>query len=110
MKLPEQEGFSGCLLTTNGEECHWTGINSFQLFDTKLTDKVLSYEESQGWALQGTYVYKEALAGSRYGYPDFYNKCLEEYNEATNTETVNGVTVKVHSNGHKYYNISNKVL
>ncbi len=108
LKLPEQEGFSGCLLTTNGEECHWTGINSFQLFDTKLTDKVLSYEESQGWALQGTYVYKEALVGSRYGYPDFYNKCLEEYNEATNTETVNGVTVKVHSNGHKYYNISNK--
>ena len=32
----------------------------------------------------------------------------EEYNEATNTETINGVTVKVHSNGHKFYNISNK--
>jgi gas vesicle protein len=108
LKLPEKEGFSGCFLRTNGEECHWAGINSFQLFDTKLTDKVLSYNESQGWALQGTFVYKEALAGTRYGYPDFYNKCLEEYNQATNTETVNGVTVKVHSNGHKYYNISNK--
>jgi hypothetical protein len=69
---------------------------------------VLTYEESKGLALQGTYVYKEALAGSRYGYPDFYAKCLEEYNKATSTETVNGVEVKVHSNGHKFYDIANK--
>ena len=82
--------------------------NSFELFDTKLTDHVLTYEETKGWALQGTYVYKTALAGSRYGYPDFYNKVLEEYNQATTTETVNGVTVKVHSNGHKFYNIADK--
>lgn len=82
--------------------------NSFELFDTKLTDHVLTYEETKGWALQGTYVYKNALAGSRYGYPDFCNKVLEEYNQATTTETVNGVTVKVHSNGHKFYDIANK--
>ena len=82
--------------------------NSFELFDTKLTDHVLTYEETKGWALQGTYVYKSALAGSRYGYPDFYNKVLEEYNQSTTTETVNGVTVKVHSNGHKFYNIADK--
>lgn len=81
-----------------------------QLFDTILKDHVLTYEESKGLALQGTYVYKEAIAGSRYGYPDFYNKCLEEYNEVTNTETVNGVTVKVHSNGHKFYDISDKTV
>ena len=78
------------------------------MFDTILKDHILSYEESKGLALQGTYAYKNAIAGSRYGYPDFYNKCLEEYNEVTNTETVNGVTVKVHSNGHKFYDISDK--
>jgi hypothetical protein len=78
------------------------------MFDTILKDHVLTYEESKGLALQGTYVYKEALAGSRYGYPDFYAKCVEEYNEATGTETVNGVAVKVHSNGHKFYDIADK--
>jgi hypothetical protein len=69
---------------------------------------VLTYEESKGLALQGTYVYKNAVAGSRYGYADFYNKVVEEYNQATNTETVNSVTVKVHSNGHKFYDITKK--
>jgi len=78
------------------------------LFDTILKDHVLTYEESKGLALQGTYVYKEAVAGSRYGYADFYNKCLEEYNEATGTETINGVTVNVNSNGHKFYDIADK--
>lgn len=58
-----------------------------QMFDTILKDHVLTYEESKGLALQGTYVYKEALAGSRYGYPDFYDKCLEEYNNSTNAST-----------------------
>lgn len=81
---------------------------NMQLFDTIFKDHVLTYEETKGLALQGTYVYKEALAGSRYGYPDFYAKCVEEFNEATNTETVNGVTVKVHSNGHKFYDIADK--
>ena len=81
---------------------------SLSMFDTILKDHLLTYEESKGLALQGTYVYKDAIAGSRYGYPDFYAKCLEEYNEATTTETVNGVTVKVHSNGHKFYDIANK--
>ena len=84
-----------------------TGV-SFGLFDTKISDHVLSYEESLGWALQGTYVYRDVVTGERYGYPDFYNKCLEEYTDSTSTETVNGVTVKVNSNGHKYYSISDK--
>lgn len=79
-----------------------------QIFDTVVKDHILTYEESQGLALQGTYVYKDAIAGSRYGYADFYNKVLEEYNEATETETVNEVTVKVNSNGHKFYNIADK--
>lgn len=84
------------------------GGSGFNLFDTKISDHVLEGEAAEGWALQGTYVYKEAIASSCYGYPDFYNKVLEEYNEATNTETVNNVTVKVHANGHKFYNIADK--
>ena len=108
VKLPEQVGNEGKFLMTDGEKEKWVGISTFKLFDIKLSDHVLTYEESKGWALQGTYVYKEALAGSRYGYPDFYAKCLEEFNGATNTETINGVTVKIHSNGHKFYNISDK--
>ena len=85
-----------------------SGGFGYNLFDTILKDHILTYKETKGLALQGTYVYKEALAGSRYGYPDFYNKVVEEFNEATATETVNGVTVKVHSNGHKFYNIADK--
>lgn len=108
LELPSQEGCAGRFLMSDGENESWVGVNSFQLFDTKLSDKVLSYEESKGWALQGSWVYKDAVAGERYGYPDFYNKCLEEYNKTTSTETINGVTIKVHSNGHKFYDIANK--
>lgn len=106
--VPNQDNNAGKVLYTNGENTSWIGINTFELFDTKLSDRVLNYEETKGWALQGTYVYKEAIAGSRYGYPDFYAKCLEEFNEATFTETINGITVKTHSNGHKFYNIADK--
>ncbi len=61
------------------------GGGTLQMFDTILKDHILTYEESKGLALQGTYVYKDAIAGSRYGYPDFYNKVVEE-------KTVNTVT------------------
>jgi len=106
--LPNQENNINQFLMTNGTDLSWQSLNGFSLFDTRVSDYVLEGQESLGWALQGTYVYKEAIAGSRYGYPDFYNKCLEEYQEATSTETVNDVEVKVHSNGHKFYNISDK--
>ena len=106
--LPSQVGCEGKVLMSDGENESWVGINSFQLFDTKMSDKILSYEESKGWALQGTYVYKSALAGSRYGYPDFYNKVIEEFNQATTTETLNGVALRVNANGHKFYNIADK--
>lgn len=56
--------------------------SGFNLFDTKVSDHILEGDEALGWALQGTYVYKEGVAGSRTGYADFYNRCLEEYNEA----------------------------
>ena len=65
------------------EELIKTNTAVKSMFDTKLTDHILTFKESQGWGLQGTYVYKEAITGKRFGYPDFYNKCLEEYNEAT---------------------------
>ena len=58
------------------------------MFDTILKDHVLTYEESKGLALQGTWVYKEAIAGERFGYPDFYAKCLEEYNDLTNSHDI----------------------
>lgn len=54
-----------------------------ELFDIVQKDHILSYEETEGYELLGNYVYKEAIAGSRYGYPDFYNKVVEEYNNAT---------------------------
>lgn len=56
--------------------------SGFNMFDLVTKDYVLSFEESKGFAQLGTYVYKEAVPGSRYGYPDFYNKCIEEYTEA----------------------------
>ena len=108
VRLPEQSEQGGKFLKTDGTSCHWATVNGFNLFDTKISDKILTYEESIGWALQGSYVYKTAIAGIRYGYPDFYAKCLEEYNGATSTETINGVIIKVHSNGHKFYNIADK--
>ena len=54
-----------------------------ELFDIVQKDHILSYEETQGYELLGNYVYKTAIAGSRYGYPDFYNKVIEEYNAST---------------------------
>lgn len=48
------------------------GGSGFNLFDTKISDYVLQGKEANGWALQGTYVTKDK-------YPNFYNKCLEEY-------------------------------
>lgn len=109
--VPSQENCEGMFLRTDGNKTSWCEINTYSFFDTKLSDHVLTYEESKGWALQGTYVYKEALAGSRYGYPDFYAKCLEEKNDAVATEVTLGsstITMYVASNGHQYYDIADK--
>lgn len=72
------------LIKDNAEEI--ASRTSFAMFDTILKDHILTYEESKGLALQGTYVYKNAVAGSRYGYPDFYNKVVEEYQNSSNTK------------------------
>jgi hypothetical protein len=90
-------------INSKGEEEEFKsgGGSSFNLFDTKISDHILEGEEAIGWMLQGSYVNGAV-------YPDFYAKCIAEYNEATETETVNGVTVKVNSNGHKFYDIADK--
>lgn len=89
------------------------GLYKYQLFDIVPKDHVLTYAESNGFALLGTYVYKEAVAGERYGYPDFYNKCLEEYEAGEETDIIytdEGVSFKArkNKNGHIYYDISEK--
>jgi hypothetical protein len=85
--------------------------SSLPLFSTILMDKVLDFSESKGLALQGTYVYSTAVPELRYGYPDFVAKCIEEMNAGVATETTlgdNTVTMYVNSNGHQFYNISDK--
>ncbi len=80
----------------------------FKLFDIIPKDHILTFEEKEGLELLGEYVYKEA-ADERYGYPDFYERCIKEYKEGTsNTSEISGITIKVNSNGHKFYNISDK--
>ncbi len=88
-----------------------SGGGTLNMFDTVLKDHILSFEESKGLALQGTYVYKDAIAGSRYGYPTFYEKCLEEKEAATATETTLGdhtITMYINANGHQFYDIADK--
>ena len=79
------------LIKENAEEI--ASRTSFAMFDTVLKDHVLTYEESKGLALQGTYVYKNAVAGSRYGYADFYNKCLEEFQNSQVTANIPNVNI-----------------
>lgn len=87
------------------------GGAGLQLFDLIEKDHILTYEESKGLALLGSYVYKEAVAGSRYGYPDFYNKAVAEKEAGVATETTlgeNTVTMYVNPNGHIFYDIADK--
>ena len=87
----------------NGNIVKFTASSGHSLFDVVLKDKVLTFEESENFAQLGTYVYKTAVAGSRYGYPTFYEQCLKEYQEAT----ADGIYFK-HANGHVFYDIANK--
>lgn len=59
--------------------------SGLSMFDLVVKDHILSFEESKGLAPQGSYVYKDAVPGSRYGYPDFYNRCVEEFEDDGNT-------------------------
>ena len=97
----------------DGETYRVGGGSGFNLFDTKISDHVLEGEEALGWELQGTYVYKEGVAGSRTGYADFYNKCLAEKELGTATETTlgdNTITMYINGNGHKFYDIADKTV
>lgn len=100
-----------CIEEIGTKTAELTSKMAFQMFDTILKDHMLSYPYDQGFALQGTYVYHDADPGIRYGYPDFYNKCIEEKNQATSSSVTlgsNAVTIWTHSNGHMYYDISEK--
>lgn len=88
-----------------------SGTGGLNLFDLVKKDYILPFEESKGLALLGTYVYKTGVSGTRYGYPDFYNKCVEEKNAGTETEVTLGsstITMYVNANGHQFYNIADK--
>lgn len=87
------------------------GNAGLSLFDLVEKDHILTYEESKGLAQLGTYVYKTAIAGSRYGYPSFYNQCVKEKNAGTATQTQlgdNTVTLYKNDNGHIFYDIASK--
>lgn len=80
--------------------------SGFNLFDTKTTDHILKDNEATGWALQGTYVSKSL-------YPDFYNACLVQKQTATEKEITlasSTLTMFVNSNGHQFFNISDKQI
>lgn len=58
-------------------------INSgHNMFDIVMKDHILDDDEKRGLANFGEYVYKRKT-DEHQGYPEFYNKCLEEYNSAT---------------------------
>ena len=85
-----------------------TGLS---LFDLVEKDHILTFKESKGLAQLGTYAYKTGVADSRYGYPDFYNKCLAEKTASTATQTQlgdNTVTLYKNDNGHIFYDIADK--
>ena len=84
VRLPAQTNHGGEYLSTDGENPLWKDISELKMFDLISNDHILSYEEMRGYVPLGEYVYKEAVAGAHYGYPDFYEKCLEEYNNPNN--------------------------
>ena len=88
-----------------------TAGSDYQLFDLIAKDHVLSFAESKGLAPLGSYVYKDAVSGSRYGYPDFYTECISEKEAGTETQTTLGdstITTYNNANGHIFYDIADK--
>lgn len=88
-----------------------SGTGGLNLFDLVMKDYILSFEEGKGLALLGTYVYKTGVSGTRYGYPDFYNRCVAEKSAGTETQVTlgsNTITMYVNANGHQFYDIADK--
>lgn len=87
------------------------GGSGYNLFDLKYSDHILEGNEAKGFERLGLYVYKTGVAGSRYGYPDFYNKCVAEKVAGTETTITVGdysFTGYKNANGHIYFDIANK--
>ena len=98
VRLPSQTNHEGEFLSTNGETPLWKDISELKMFDLISNDHILSYEEMKGYVPLGEYVYKEAVAGSHYGYPDFYEKCLEEYDDLNNIFDILNINYTVAGN------------
>ncbi|MBS4760284.1 MAG: hypothetical protein KHX03_06265 [Clostridium sp.] len=73
------------------------GKDGFLLFDTKITDRILSGDEAVGWALQGSLV--------TMAYPDAVNKIKSLYSESYET-TYRGITCKKTLDGRYIADIS----
>ncbi len=73
------------------------GKDGFHLFDTKITDRILSGDEAVGWALQGSIVTMV--------YPDAVNKIKELYSQGYET-TYRGITCKKSIDGRYIADIS----
>lgn len=98
-------------ITSEGETKELINVLDYNLFDLKYSDHILEGNEAKGFALLGSYAYKTSVAGSRYGYPDFYNKCVAEKLAGTETTiTVGGYsfTGYKNANGHIFFDIANK--
>lgn len=108
-----QNGNKGNPLTNTDywEEVKLGGGSGYNLFDLKYSDHILEGNEAKGFALLGSYAYKTSVAGSRYGYPDFYNKCVAEKVAGTETTITVGdysFTGFKNANGHIFFDIADK--
>lgn len=98
-------------ITSEGETKELKSVSGYNLFDLKYSDHILEGNEAKGFALLGSYAYKTAVAGSRYGYPDFYNKCVAEKVAGTETTITVGdysFTGFKNANGHIFFDIADK--
>lgn len=100
-------------------ETHWKKVNlgsssggtSLPLGTPVIMDHILPFEKSEGYALQGTYVYKTGIAGSRYGYREFVDQWINYKNAGTATEVTlgeNTITMYINANGLQFYDIADK--
>lgn len=108
-----QNGNKGNPLTNTDywEEVKLGGGSGYNLFDLKYSDHILEGNKAKGFALLGSYAYKTSVAGSRYGYPDFYNKCVAEKIAGTETTITVGdysFTGYKNANGHIFFDIADK--
>ena len=74
-------------------------FDGFSLFDTKLTDRILTGDEALSWALQGSLVTMT--------YPDAVNRIKELYTAGTDT-TYRGISCKKTTDGRYIADISQK--